>query len=225
VTHLYLIRHAESVLARNQHIRDIMTEDALTHEGIHQAERLRDRLAATHEINADAVLASTYPRARQTADIIAPALDLSVTPDDDLQEWRPGDSGGMYWDEYTEKHGRTDPWREPFRMTNPTEEHWGHFMLRVASTLHRIAHEYEGKHVVLVCHGGIIDGSILTFMGHSTFFRPHFSTQVDNTSITHWEHFTRDGYPRWRLIKFNDALHLRYNVTKPDSQGGVTEDE
>jgi probable phosphoglycerate mutase len=224
MTHLYLIRHAESVLAHNQHIRDIMTEDALTSNGIRQAERLRDRLAATREIKADALITSTYPRASQTAHIIAPALGLPVIPEDDLQEWRPGDSGGMYWDEYIEKHGRSDPWREPFRLTNPTEEHWGHFMLRVASTLHRIAHEYQGKHVVLVCHGGIIDGSILTFMGHSTLFRPHFSTEVANTSITHWEHFTHKDYPRWRLIKFNDALHLQYDFTYANNQGEVIGD-
>ncbi len=78
MTHLYIIRHAESVLAHSQHIRDIMTEDALTPEGIRQAERLRDRLASTGEIAADALLASTYPRAYQTAEIIAPALQLPV---------------------------------------------------------------------------------------------------------------------------------------------------
>src|SRR5438477_11714955 len=108
MTHLYLIRHAESILAHNGHVIDIMKEDRLTPEGIKQAERLRDRLAATGEIKADALLASTFPRASQTAEIIAPALGLPVILDDDLQEMRPGNSGGMYWDEYIEKHGRPD---------------------------------------------------------------------------------------------------------------------
>ena len=213
MTHIYLIRHAESIMAHSQHIRDIMTEDALTPEGVKQAERLRDRLAATGEIQADALLASTYPRAFQTANIIAPALNLPVIPEDDLQEWRPGDSGGIYWDEYIEKHGHTNPFKQPFHLTSPTAEAWAQFTIRVASTLHRIAHEYEGKHVVLVCHGGIVDASLLTFLGLSTLFLPHFSTQVENTSITHWQHSTQDGYSRWRLHKFNDALHLHYDIT------------
>lgn len=212
MTHLYLIRHGESVLAHSYHIRDIMTEDCLTQEGIRQAERLRDRLAATGEIQADVLLASSFPRARQTAEIIAPALRLPVVLDDDLQEMRPGDNGGMHWDEYVEKHGRLDPVREPFRGMSPTGENWGQFMLRVATTLHRIAHEHDGKTVVLVCHGGVVDGSLIGLMGLGTFYRPNFILDTRNTSITHWQHFERDGVPRWQLLKYNDALHLRYNI-------------
>ena len=172
LTNLYLIRHGESVLAHSYHIRDIMTEDQLTPEGIGQAERLRDRLAATGEIRADVLLASTFPRAMQTAEIIAPALGLPVVPDDDLQEMRPGDNGGMYWDEYVEQRGRPDHIREPFHRMTPTAENWGQFMLRVATTLHRIAHEHEGKTVVLVCHGGVVDGSLIGLLGLGTSTAP-----------------------------------------------------
>ncbi|HEX8228127.1 MAG TPA: histidine phosphatase family protein [Chloroflexia bacterium] len=213
LTNLYLIRHGESVLAHSYHIRDIMTEDQLTPEGIGQAERLRDRLAATGEIRADVLLASTFPRAMQTAEIIAPALGLPVVPDDDLQEMRPGDNGGMYWDEYVEQRGRPDHIREPFHRMTPTAENWGQFMLRVATTLHRIAHEHEGKTVVLVCHGGVVDGSLIGLLGLGTFYRPAFTLDTDNTAITHWQHFEQDGVPRWQLVKYNDALHLRYNIT------------
>ena len=222
MTHLYLIRHGESVLAYNSHIRDVMTEDKLTTEGIWQAERLRDRLAATGEIRADALLSSTFPRARQTADIIAPALGLPVVPDDDLQEMRPGDTGGAYWDEYFKKHGSPDPLREPFRVVAPGAEYWGQFMLRVAITLDSISREYAGKTVVLVCHGGIIDGSLICLMGLPTLRLPGFSFDTQNTSITHWEQFERDGEMRWRLIKYNDALHLRYDITGPGAEHRVS---
>src|SRR5215210_102831 len=206
VTHLHLIRHAESIARGKQviRIRDIMTEDGLTPEGILQAERLRDRLATTSEIKADALLASSYPRARLTAEIIAPALGLPVVQDDDLQEWRPGDNGGMYWDEYIEKHGRDDPFREPFRPMAPGGEYLAQFILRVASTLHRIAHEHEGKRVVLVCHGGVIDSSLFCFFGLSPLLRPPVDLDSLNTAITHWKHFKEDGIPRWELVKYND---------------------
>ncbi|MDQ3928697.1 MAG: histidine phosphatase family protein [Chloroflexota bacterium] len=213
LTNLYLIRHGESILAREQHILNIMAEDRLTEEGIRQAERLRDRLAATEEIQADVLLASSLPRASQTAEIIAPALRLPVVLDDDLQEMRPGDTGGMYWDEYVEKHGRPDPVRQPFGRLTPTAESWGQFMLRVATTLHRIAHEHEGKTLVLVCHGGVVDGSLIGLLGLGTFYRPSFVLDTKNTAITHWQHYEKDGVPRWQLVKYNDFLHLQYNIT------------
>ena len=212
MTQIYLIRHAESILAHDQHIIDVMKEDMLTLAGVKQAERLRDRIAATGEIKADALLASTFPRAMQTAQIIAPALGLPVVPDDELQEMRPGDTGGMYWDEYVELHGRPDPVREPFRSIAPGAENWPQFLLRVATTLDRIAREYEGKTAVLVCHGGVVDGSLLSLFGLSSFIAPSVDLYTENTSITHWEHYERKGAMRWRLIKYNDALHLEHSI-------------
>jgi probable phosphoglycerate mutase len=215
MTHIYLIRHAESVLAYHSHIRDIMAEDGLSPLGVSQAERLRDRLATTGEIRADALLSSTFPRARQTADIVAPALGLPVIPDDDLQELRPGDPGGMYWDEYAEKHGHPDFVKEPFRTIAPGAENLPQFWLRVAVTLHRIAREHEGKTVAAVCHGGVVDGSLIGLLGLSTLAFPSFRLETRNTSITHWEHFEQDGTPRWRLHRYNDALHLDYDIGGP----------
>src|SRR5688500_15674568 len=148
-------------------------------------------------MKADALLSSNFLRASQTAGIIAPALGLEVQFDDDLQEIRPGDPGEMYWDEYIEKHGFPDPVREPFRAVAPGAENWGQFVLRVAMTLHRIAHEYEGKNVVLICHGGVVDASIIGLFGLGTFFRPPFNLATHNASITHWEHNEVDGVPRW----------------------------
>lgn len=56
-----------------------------------QAERLRDRLARTGEITADVLIASPLPRARQTAEMLAPALGLMVTLDAEMEEWRNED--------------------------------------------------------------------------------------------------------------------------------------
>jgi 2,3-bisphosphoglycerate-dependent phosphoglycerate mutase len=214
VTHLYLIRHAESTLQYSRHVRDVIEEGGLTPEGVKQVERLRDRLAATREIEAAALLSSNFLRASQTAEIIAPALGLAPQPDAHLQEIRPGDPGDLYWDEYIEKHGFPDPAREPFRGVAPGAENWGQFVLRVAMILHRIAHEYEGDSVVLVCHGGVVDASIIGLFGLGTFFRPSFGLGTRNTSITHWEHSEVSGIPRWTLDRFNDTLHLNYDITR-----------
>ena len=53
----------------------------------------------------DALVASTMPRARETAEIIAPALhDLAVMQDEGLCERHPGEADGMSWDDALEKY-------------------------------------------------------------------------------------------------------------------------
>src|SRR6185503_19494199 len=113
-----------------------------------------------------------------------------------LQEKRAGDAGGMYWDEYLAKieaAAKLSPDRveEAFRVLGPGAEYWAQFVLRVATTLHRIAHEYEGKTLVIVTHGGVVDGSLIAHFGVSPFTQPSFSLDTANTGITHWEHFRR----------------------------------
>jgi probable phosphoglycerate mutase len=88
-------------------------------------------------------------------------------------------------------------------------------MLRVATTLERIAEEHAGKHVVIVCHGGVIDGSLIYFFGLDGLRLPRVRFYTRNTSITCW-HLLGDetsyGQPapsRWRLEYYNDATHLR----------------
>ncbi len=94
-TNLYLIRHGEAVVNVKPIVGDMRGDTGLTPLGVTQAERLRDRLAATGEISADVLIASTMPRARQTAEIIAPALGLPILWDDDVQEMRSGEADGM----------------------------------------------------------------------------------------------------------------------------------
>jgi probable phosphoglycerate mutase len=118
-----------------------------------------------------------------------------------------------------ERYGLPDFETDPFRPFAPGGESWAQFLLRVGAALNRIANEHAGKHVVVVCHGGIIDGSMLCFFGISTQivdYRIEFSTH--NTAITHWERVTRTGpgwemHPgtptRWRLAGYNDIAHLR----------------
>ena len=64
MTHLYLIRHGEAVGAVQRRVADAIPDAGLTPLGRSQAARLRDRLASTHEIAADVLIASTFERAR-----------------------------------------------------------------------------------------------------------------------------------------------------------------
>jgi 2,3-bisphosphoglycerate-dependent phosphoglycerate mutase len=212
LTHLYLIRHGEAWGAVHRRIADQVGEAGLSPLGIRQAERLRDRLRATREIAADVLIASTFPRAAQTAAIIAPAWGLPVIPDDEVQELRPGESDGLPWEEAAARFGKVDFDVEPFRPVAPGGDSWQGFLLRVGAALHRIAREHAGKRVVIVCHGGVIDSTFYHFFGMSPLARARFDFYTHNTSITHWEQHESGGKPRWRLHRYNDDTHLRDHI-------------
>ena len=195
-TNLYLIRHGEAWAVKTNIVAGPRGDAGLTPLGRAQAEALRDRLAATHEIAADVLVASTLPRARQTAAIIAPAFDLPILWEDDVQEMRVGEADGMRLDAFAANYGVPDYELAPYRPLAPGGESWAQFMLRVGTTLDRIATTYDGKTVAIVCHGGVIDGSMICLFGLNTHALPAADLHTHNTSITHWERRTRPGNPR-----------------------------
>ena len=210
VTQLYLIRHGEAVSNVQPIVGGMRGDTGLTPRGVAQAERLRDRLAGTGEIAADVLISSTLPRARETAEIIAPALGLPIIWDDDVQEMRPGMADGMSLDEFREQFGIPSTEREPFRPLAPGGENWGQFMLRAATALDRIVRQHRDKNIVIVCHGGVIEGSFVYFFGLNSLAGLPVRFNTHNTSITHWKH-GQPGDPStpWRLMRYNDDAHLR----------------
>lgn len=206
MTHLYLIRHGDAAATSTNPLED----PRLTTLGIAQAERLRDRLAATGEIRADVLIASTMLRARQTAEIIAPALGLPVLYDDEVQEWRFPADETLNVDEYVE-HFKTIPHdQKPFFQVIPGAESWVQFMLRASVALNRLTQEYEGKTIVVVCHGGVIDAAFHLFLHLSALHLAPASFDTHNTSITHWCRTVHAIQPMsWVLESYNDAMHLR----------------
>ena len=207
-THLYLIRHGQAVVNVTQVMGGPKGDTGLTSLGKEQARRLHDRLA-TGEIRADVLLSSTLPRARETAEIIAPALGLPIAYEDDLQEMRVGpEADGLSAKEYIRRFGWIELEDAPFTPINPGGESWARFTLRVSETLTRIAQEHRGKAVVIVCHGGIIDASFLHFFGLNAHAYPPVRFLTRNTSITHWAYFPRKERWHWRLEVYNDINHL-----------------
>jgi broad specificity phosphatase PhoE len=74
----------------------------------------------------------------------------------------------------------------------------------VAGALDTIAAGHVGQLVVIACHAGVIEASLLTKMpvaGGLTGARMQLRTQ--HASMTTWE---IDG-GRWRLLGYNDAAH------------------
>ncbi len=207
MTHLYLIRHGEAWGNVQPILAGMNGDKGLTPRGVAQAERLRDRLAR-RELKVDVLIASTLPRARQTAEIIQPALDLPIIMDDEVQELMIGEADGMSNQEAWAKFGQPDFDAQPLRRIAPGGESWPEFMLRVGRALNRISDEHAGKSIMVVCHGGVIDGSFIHFFQMPSMVLPPTDFHTRNTSITHWERLSRRGREMWRLNSYNDINHL-----------------
>ena len=57
--------------------------------------------------------------------------------------------------------------------------------------------------MVVACHGGLIEATMLSFLPVSDRTRP-LGLPTANTSITEWEHEASV----WRLLRYNDVAHL-----------------
>lgn len=220
MTHIYLIRHGEAVcnVDPTAPAAGPNGDLGLTPKGRTQAERLRDRLAATGEIAADVLISSTLPRARETAEVLAPVLDLPIIWDDEVQELDIGELDGKPWNEIEALV--PDMREEPLQPIGPGGENWPQFVFRVGRAFERIVREHDGKTVVIVCHGGVVDASFLLFSGMAGFTLPSLEMYTRNTSITHWElrkqphqYFNKEPPAvtplRWILHAYGDDLHVR----------------
>ena len=204
-TRLILIRHGESNTTVARRIGGFRTCSGLSPLGRQQAERLRDRWIRQPECVPDVLMSSQFPRARETAEIIAPALaSLPVVEDEGWGEHDPGpDCDGISYDAFVEQFGGGWWEGDPFSTSFPGGETIAAFQFRVGQALRRTVETYAGKTVVVVCHGGVVD-AVLRF----TLKAPgtgNFQIHTLNTSISEFELVEPH---LWRLLRLNDTAHL-----------------
>lgn len=203
-TRVVLVRHGESTATVQRVIGGPRTCGGLSELGVRQTERLRDRLASTGEIEATRLVASGYPRARRTAELIAPALGLEVEIDQGFGEHDPGpECDGLTFQEFVDRYGRPDWESDPHAVTFPGGETVAEFHLRVGAAFSRTVQRHAGGTVVIVCHGGVIDALVRTALQSPR--TGVFELHTRNTSLTEIVQVRPD---RWRLIRYNDAAHL-----------------
>jgi 2,3-bisphosphoglycerate-dependent phosphoglycerate mutase len=211
VTRLILIRHGESQVYVDGLVGGLATCNGLSDLGRRQAAALRDRLAVTEELGVvDALIASTLPRARETAQIISPAIgNLAIIEDEEVCELHPGEADGLSYDEFTAKYAWKDMEADPHLEVSPGGESLSAFHGRVGAALNRIAEQHRDRTVVIACHGGVVDVGVRTLLGLGMV--GGFELHTENTSLTEFVLMppteTRP-LPRWRLVRYNDAAHL-----------------
>jgi probable phosphoglycerate mutase len=207
-THLYLIRHGEAFSNVERTMGGMRGDRGLTELGFAQARALAARLARG-EIPADVLYASTLPRARQTAELVAEALKLPAIWDDELHELRPGEADGMQVREAAARfEGFARFLQEIYTPIAPDGESWGSFQMRVSAALERIVRDNTGRQIVVVAHGGVIEVSFLHLLGLGPQMRARAAFVSQNTAITHWRHQEVRGRWEWHLLSHNDHQHL-----------------
>lgn len=208
MTRLVLVRHGESNVTVNRIIGGPRTCNGLSPLGRQQAERLRDRWAANPEFEVDVLVASQYPRAFETIEIVNPALgNLPIVRDEGFGEHDPGpDCDGMSYVEFVERYPeQSQQWdaHDPFATTFPGGETVAAFQYRVGAAVRRLVEAHEGRTVVVGCHGGVVDAVLrlaLKAPGMGAF-----EINTLNTSITELV-LVRPNM--WRLVRYNDSAHL-----------------
>jgi 2,3-bisphosphoglycerate-dependent phosphoglycerate mutase len=217
MTKLVLVRHGQAICNVERTIEGRATCRGLSELGRAQGKALAERLVKEN-FKPDVVVSSPIRRAAETAQIITATMQ-SVEPifDADFEEVRPGEAEGMTWDQYSAFFGTTEGW-DPNVPFAPGAEAWRTFAQRVSTALNRITKAHEGKTVLVVAHGGVVDASMFHYFGLDPEVQSPIDFETSNTSITEWQLRTwtlatpeapdRDPVHRWRLNRYNDAAHL-----------------
>lgn len=204
-TRVVLVRHGESRTSVARSIGGPRTCSGLSELGRQQCERLATRLAETGELAGAALYASHYPRAIETAEILAPALGgVAVHVDDRFGEHDPGpDCDGLTFADFIERHGMPDWETDPYAVTFPGGETIAELHHRVGVGLSELTQRHAGGTIVVCCHGGVVN-AVLRLALRAPIVGD-FEVFTTNASITELV-LIRPG--RWRLQRYNDAGHL-----------------
>ncbi len=204
-TQLMLIRHGESVANSAGVAGGVVGDGGLTPLGRLQARTLSTRLTMTGELDAaSAFYTSVLPRARATAELIAPSLSptLTLVEAEDIDELRVGEGDGLGWAEFTERFNPPDWDINPHVENAPGGESLLSFYERVTKALTTLAERHLGQMVVIVCHGGVIEQAVKWSLGLEPSRR--LQPRIEHCSITEIE--VRGEYRR--LLRFNDQSPL-----------------
>lgn len=193
---LWLVRHGETpwnAEGRFQGHYDVN----LSPQGLHQAYRVAERLAACRQ-SFDGLYSSDLQRAALTAKPIAEALRLNPIYDPRLREIYAGELQGLLRSEaqarYPEFHQavQRDPWNTP----RPGGESMADLARRAEGFLEELP---QGRFIV-VTHGGVIRALLKIVLGLENGAWRRF--RIQNTSIT------RLLYPEGTALSVGDVGHL-----------------
>ncbi|MEI4770859.1 histidine phosphatase family protein [Psychrobacillus sp. FJAT-51614] len=190
MTTIGLVRHGITewnILNRSQGISDI----PLNEVGKKQAVALANRLSL--EGKWDIIVTSDLSRAKETGQIIATKLNLTVRCDERIREINCGEMEG------TTEEERLNKWGTNWRELDLGMEKFEDVAKRGYEFLSEIITTYSDKHVLVISHGALI-GLTLQRLLPKKFPKTH----IDNTSLT----ILNNSQGTWDCTLYNCTKHL-----------------
>jgi 2,3-bisphosphoglycerate-dependent phosphoglycerate mutase len=209
-TRIVLIRHGEAQCNINRVVGGIKGDSGLTDLGRRQVAVLADRLYESGELRrASALYASVLPRAIETAERLRPVVGPGpmalgpVRERCDLCELHPGECDGMAWQDVVETFGVPNWDLDPSQPIAPGGESWTSFVVRASDAVREVVRAHPGELVVAVVHAGVIEATMISFLGIAPDVYRRGWVSITHASMTEWEWVPDDD--RWVLARFNDA--------------------
>ncbi|HEX9332176.1 MAG TPA: histidine phosphatase family protein [Anaerolineales bacterium] len=198
------LRHGESVgnaEARWQGQSDYV----LTEKGREQARALVKRWKSEN-VKFDLIISSPLVRAKETAEIIASALNMRVKFDPILLERHIGEMEGLTVEEVRKKP--QPPYVTPYDpIGGEGEGDWALF-LRAGQALHNLVRRPPGSYLI-VSHGGLLNQLMNAIVGIAPHIDPSgVRFRFENTAFARVIYFPHQH--RWAIDALNDHAHLKF---------------
>lgn len=155
MTKITIIRHGETEWNKKMQLQGF-TDSPLTNKGIRQAELLADEIKWR---KFDQIISSDLYRAEHTAQIINKNFNLEITKNKGLRERSFGIMEGLTREEIEQQYADTYNAYIKRKATYeiPEGESLIRFYNRVIRTITSISQQFEGKQILIVAHGGVLD--------------------------------------------------------------------
>lgn len=197
------LRHGESI-GNAQARWQGQSDYELTERGRLQARALA-QCWKSEGMKFDLIIASPLSRAKETAEIIASALDVKVEFDPILLERHIGEMEGLTAEEVRKRPH--PPYITPYdSIGGEGEGDWALF-LRAGQALHGILRRPPGSYLI-VSHGGLLNQLMNAIIGIAPHVDPSgVRFRFDNTAFAHVIYYPHQH--RWAIDALNDRAHLK----------------
>jgi len=214
MSHLFLVRHGENLANLTKELSSRRVDYSLTPKGILQAEQTARHFLAAREAGRagygiHAIYSSPLKRARETAEIIAGHLGLSVAVMDNFREI---DVGDMELQPPTLEvwavHNRIiEGWfRGQAEKGFPNGDNYITICNRMRAGIEQVIAGKDGQSSIVVGHGGIFTVTLPDLCPHVSL--DYLRTENHNCSISEIEVEWRCGRYEGRLITWASHTHL-----------------